>query len=76
VPPQHDADHDTKRECGGERCDRTIRYELLDVTFLLAQGLAELIQRSLDLIGESLGAVLRSVEDFVASGVQQARRRL
>jgi len=44
------------------------------VTTAPAQGLAELIQRGLDLIGESLGAGLRSVEDSVACRVQQARQ--
>ena len=44
-----------------------------DVIFLLARAVAELIQRGLDLIGESLGAVLRGPEESVAPGVQKAR---
>ena len=74
MSPQHETDNDAKRECRGERCERPIRYNVLDMAFLLAQGLAQLVQRGLDLIGESLGAVLGGVEDSVACGVQQARQ--
>src|SRR5260370_30723668 len=73
MSPKHETDDDAKRECGGERGDRTIRYKFLDVIFLLAQGLAKLIQRCLDLIGERFGAVLRGVEDSLAGGIEQAR---
>src|SRR5260370_28538333 len=72
VSPQHKADNDAKRECRGERCDRTFRYGVLDVAFLLAQGLAKIIQRCLNLIGESLGGVPGGVEDPFTCGVQQA----
>ena len=41
--------------------------------FLFAQGLAEFVQRGLDLVGERVGAILRGVENALASRVQQAR---
>ena len=44
VPPQHQADDDAKRERGSERGNRTLRYQALDVIFLLIQGLAEFVQ--------------------------------
>ncbi len=54
VPPQHEADDDAKREGGRERGDRPLRYEILDVAFLLIQRLAEFVERRLNLIGERL----------------------
>src|ERR1700688_2129103 len=65
VSPHHEADDDAKRECRDER-----RYEIFDMIFLLAQGLAQIIQRCLDLIGESLGALPGGVEESFACGVQ------
>src|SRR6202163_2733254 len=59
VSPQHEADNDAERESRSERGNRTVRYEVFDVIFLLAQGLAELVQRCLDLLGERLGTVDR-----------------
>jgi hypothetical protein len=44
-----------------------------DLVFLLAQGLAEIVQRRLDLISERLGSVLGSVEDARACRIQQRR---
>src|ERR1700737_5169662 len=68
VSPQHKADHDAKRECRGERGDRPIRDDVLDMAFVLAQGLAEIVQRCLDLIGEGFAAVHGGVEDSFACG--------
>src|SRR5258708_22411561 len=72
VSPQHEADNDAKRESRSERGNRTVRYEIFDVIFLLAQGLAEVVQRSLDLIGERVGSLLRGIENSVAGRAQQA----
>src|SRR6202049_1420784 len=41
VSPQHEADNDAERESRSERGNRTVRHEIFDVIFLLAQGLAE-----------------------------------
>jgi hypothetical protein len=71
VSPQHEANNDTKRESGRKRGDGTIRYDVLDVVFLFAQGRAEIIQRGLDLVGESIGAILRGVENTLARCVQE-----
>jgi hypothetical protein len=51
LSPQHEADNDAKREGGSQRGDRAIRYDLVEMALLLA----EIIQRCLDLIGESIG---------------------
>src|ERR1700676_3784945 len=75
APPQHEADNDAKRDSRSQRGNRTIRYEAFDVVFPLAQGLAEIVQRGLDLIGERLGTLLRGVDNSVAGRAQQARQR-
>ena len=58
-----------------EASDAIGRSEMMlsRLSFLLAQGLAEIVERRLDLICESLGAILPGVEDFLARGGQQAR---
>jgi hypothetical protein len=58
VSPQHESDNDSKRESRSQRSDRTIRYDVLDVVFLLAQCLTEIVQRGLDLVGEGIDAIL------------------
>jgi hypothetical protein len=72
VSPQHETDNHAKRECGGERRDRTVRYEFLDVIFLLTQGLAELIQPGLDLIGRASARVFEASK--ISSPVVFSRR--
>ena len=44
------------------------------MVLLLTQGLAELVQRRLDLIGECLCAVLGGVENSPTGSVQKARQ--
>src|ERR1700722_12840384 len=73
VSPQREADDDAEREGGCKRGDRTIRYDVLEMAFLFAQGLAEIIQRGLDLIGERLGTALCRVENAVTCRVEQPR---
>src|ERR1700680_3440990 len=63
VSPQHEAENDAKRESRSQRGNRTVRHEVFDVIFLLAQGLAEIVHRGLDLIGDSLGTLFRGVEN-------------
>jgi hypothetical protein len=70
VPPQHEADNDAEREGGSERRDRPLRDDAFEISFVLAQGLAEVVQCNLDLFGESLGAIFGGVEDALAGGVQ------
>src|ERR1700676_2550122 len=73
VSPQNEADNDAERESRSQRGNRTVRHEVFDVIFQLAQGLAEIVQRSLDLIGERVGSLLRGVENSLAGRAQQAR---
>jgi hypothetical protein len=49
-----------------------IDYDFFDTVLFPAQGLSEIVRRGLDLTCESLGAVLRRIEDGLARGVQQA----
>ncbi|MBH5368916.1 hypothetical protein HZZ16_12355 [Bradyrhizobium sp. CNPSo 4016] len=42
VSPQHEADNHAQREGGGERGDRTLRNEALELLPLLFDGFAEL----------------------------------
>src|SRR5882757_4730001 len=72
VFPQHKADDDAKRKGGGERGDRTIRDELFQIDFLLIQGLAEVVQGSLDLIGGGLGPAFRGIEEFFPGRAHEA----
>src|SRR5260370_24226505 len=58
VPPQHEADHDAERERRSKRGNRAIRYEIIEVVFLLTQGLAEVVQGGLDLVSQSLRMIL------------------
>jgi hypothetical protein len=70
MSPQREAHNDAKRKSRSKRGDRTIRYDVFDVVFLLAQGLAEVVQRGLDLIGESPGTVVCCVENAVTRRVR------
>jgi hypothetical protein len=58
MPACQETDDDAKRESRGERGNRTLRHHFLNVAFFLAEGLAELVSRRLDLIGEGFGASL------------------
>jgi ABC-type transporter Mla maintaining outer membrane lipid asymmetry permease subunit MlaE len=58
MSPQHEADNHAEREGRSERGDRPIRYDIRDMAFLLVQGLAELIQCRLDLIGERISSTV------------------
>src|SRR5438552_12625948 len=72
VLPQQKADHYAKREGGGERSDRTVRDELLEMVLLLLQGVAKVVQGGLDLIGESLGTAFRSIEKLFTGCAHKA----
>ena len=69
---QHEADNDTKCKGGSKRGDRTVRYDVLDVAVLLAQGFAKIVQRGPDLIGENLGPVFCDVENAVTCRVEES----
>jgi hypothetical protein len=60
---QREDDNDAKRKSGSKRGDWTIRYHVLDMAFLLAHSLAEIVQRGLDLIGEGLSTGFCRVEN-------------
>ncbi len=64
---------DAERKGRRHRCNRALRDQRLDMVLLFAQGLAELIQGGLDLVGEGVGAIFGGVEHSVAIVVQEAR---
>jgi len=71
-PPHHQADNQAQRKCGGEGRHGTISDKRFEAVFLFAQGLAELIQRGLDLTDKSLSAVLRRAEGLIACLAEEA----